>query len=86
MYEGRLLRKLARRAVECSKGVWVKNMAKCVGEFEWQGIGGDAIKSLTDAEIEYAVKRCLKEGEEHVDEGVGGETKTVNDKGNCPWL
>ena len=27
------------------------NMAKCVGELEWQGIGGDAIKSLTDAEI-----------------------------------
>jgi len=26
-------------------------MVKCVGEFEWQGIGGDAIKSLTDAEI-----------------------------------
>ena len=29
----------------------MKNMAKCVGEFEWQGIGADAIKSLTDAEI-----------------------------------
>ena len=26
-------------------------MAKCVGEFEWQGIGGDAIKGLTDVEI-----------------------------------
>ena len=51
MYEGRLLRKIARQAVECGKGVWVKNMAKCVGVFEWQGIGGDTIKSLTDAEI-----------------------------------
>ena len=50
-YEGRLLRKIARRGVECSKGVLVKNMAKCVGELQWQGIGGDAIKSLTDAEI-----------------------------------
>ena len=50
MYEGRLLRKLVRRAVECSNGVWVKNMAKCVGEFEWQGIGA-YFKSLTDAEI-----------------------------------
>ena len=29
----------------------MKNTAKCVGEFEWQGVGGDAIKSLTDAEI-----------------------------------
>ncbi len=43
MYEGRLLRKIARRAIECSKGIWVKNMAKCVGEFEWKGVGGDAI-------------------------------------------
>ena len=51
MYEGRLLRKIARQAIECSKGIWVKNTAKCVGEFEWQGIGADAIKSLTDAEI-----------------------------------
>ena len=34
MYEQRLLRKIARRAVECGKGVWMKNMAKCVGEFE----------------------------------------------------
>ena len=50
MYEGRLLRKIARRAIECGKGK-VKNMAKCVGEFEWQGVGGDAIKSLTDTEI-----------------------------------
>ncbi len=52
MYEGRLLGKIARRAIECGKGIWVKNMAKCVGEFEWQGVGGDAIKSLTDAEID----------------------------------
>ena len=27
-------------------------MAKCVGEFEWQGMEGDAIKSLTDSEID----------------------------------
>ena len=51
MYKGRLLRKIVRQAVECGKGVWVKNMAKCVGVFEWQGIGGDTINSLTDAEI-----------------------------------
>ena len=29
----------------------MKNMAKCVGEFKWQGIGGDAIKSLTDSKF-----------------------------------
>ena len=29
----------------------MKNMAKCVGEFKWQGIGGEAIKSLTDSKF-----------------------------------
>ena len=42
--------KIARRAVGRSKGVWLKNTAKCVVEFEWQGIGRDAI-SLINAEI-----------------------------------
>ena len=42
--------KTARRAVGRSKGVWLKNMAKFVVEFEWQGIGRDAI-SLINAEI-----------------------------------
>ena len=32
LYEGRLLKKIARQAVECGKGVWIKNMAKCVGD------------------------------------------------------
>ena len=50
-YEGRLLRKIARQAMQCGKGVWVKNLAKCIGDFEWQGMGGDVMKSLTDAEI-----------------------------------
>ena len=49
MYEGRLLRKIARQGVERSKGVLVKNMAKCVGELQWQGIGGDVIKMLLRA-------------------------------------
>ena len=50
-YEERLLRKIARQALECGKGVWVKNLAKCIGDFEWQDMGGDVMKSLTDAEI-----------------------------------
>ena len=40
MYKERLLRKLARQAVECGKGAWVKNMDKCFGEFGWQGMEG----------------------------------------------
>ena len=28
-YEGRLLKKIVSQAVECGKGGWVKNMARC---------------------------------------------------------
>ena len=30
MHEGRFLRKIARQAIECGKGIWVKNMVKYV--------------------------------------------------------
>ena len=42
VYEGRLLRKVAREAVKCGKGVWIRNMAKCMRGFEWQDMGVDA--------------------------------------------
>ena len=51
LYEGRILKKIARQAVECGKGVWIGNMTKCVGDFGWQSVGGDAIADLTDSEI-----------------------------------
>ena len=57
LYEGRLLKKIARQAVECGKVVWIRNMAKCMGDFEWQSVGGDAIAKLTDSEI-GAVLSC----------------------------
>ena len=37
--------------MECGKGVWIGNMAKCVGDFGWQSVGGDAIVDLSDSEI-----------------------------------
>ena len=46
LYEGRILKKIARQAMECGKGVWIGNMAKCVG--------GDAIADLTDSEINWS--------------------------------
>ena len=38
----------------CGKGAWVKNMAKCVGDFGWSGMGVDAVpvKNLSDSEIQ----------------------------------
>ena len=50
-YEGRLLRKVAREAVKCGKGVWIRNMAKCMGDFEWEDMRVDAIKGFRDQEI-----------------------------------
>ena len=52
LIEGRLLRKIARHSVGCGKGAWVKNMAKCVGDFGWSGMGVDAMKNLSDSEIQ----------------------------------
>ena len=51
VYKGRLLRKIARHSVGCGKGAWVKNMAKCVGDFGWSGMGVDSVKNLSDSEI-----------------------------------
>ena len=50
MYEERLLRKIARRAVECSKGVWVKYMAKLCWLVRVARYRRSAIKSLTDTQ------------------------------------
>ena len=41
VYKGRLLRKVARDAVKCGNGVWIKNMAKCMRDFEWQDMRVD---------------------------------------------
>ena len=51
-YEGRLMRKITRHSVGCGKGAWVKNMAKCVSDFGWSGMGVDAVKNLSDSELQ----------------------------------
>ena len=50
-YEGRLLKKIVSQAVECGKGGWVKNMARCTDDFGWSGMEVDAVRSLSDLEI-----------------------------------
>ena len=35
----------------CGKGAWVKNIAKCVGDFGWSGLGVDVVMNLSDLEI-----------------------------------
>ena len=44
VYEGRLLRKVAREAVKCGKGVWIKNMAEWLRDFELQDMGVERLR------------------------------------------
>ena len=50
-YEGKLLKRIIRQAVECGKGGWVKNMARCTDDFGWSGVGADAVRSLSESDI-----------------------------------
>ena len=38
-------------------------MAKCVDDFEWQSVGGDAIANLIDSEIEAMFCSVVLHGE-----------------------
>ena len=71
--------------MDCGKGVWIRNMAKCVGDYEWQSVGGDAIVNLTDSGIPAMLSCavCIEKDEEHADEGSGGETKAEDDERKC---
>ena len=51
VYEGRLLRKVALRAVEWRKGCWIRSIAKCVGKFGWQDVSGGMIRELSQSEV-----------------------------------
>ena len=60
-YEGRLLKKIISQAVECGNGGWVKNMARCTDDFWWSGMEVDAVRSLSDSEIQEDVGECCVE-------------------------
>ena len=64
VYERRLLRKVAREAVKCGKGVWIKNMVICKRDFELQDMRVDTIKGLRDQEIVEMLRSvcCVKKG------------------------
>ena len=46
-----LLKSIVRQALECGKGGWVKNMARCTDDFGWSGVGVDTVRTLSDFEI-----------------------------------
>ena len=95
MYKGRLLRKIARQAVECGKGIWVKNMAKCFVEFGWQGMDGNAITDLSEPEIRDMLSsiawrevryRWQKEMEERPKLGMLNEIAALEGESSCAVL
>ena len=70
-------------------------MAKCVGEFKWHGIGGDAITSLTDTEIgdmlssvawRKARSMLMKELEERLKLGMMKEIAALELELSCAIL
>ena len=51
-----ILEKLARQAVECSKGVWMKNMSKCLDDFGWSSMEMGAIRRMSSHEVGEMLK------------------------------
>ena len=51
VYEGRLLRKVALRAVDLGKGCWIRSISKCVGKFGWQDVSDEMIRELSQTEV-----------------------------------
>ena len=61
VHEGRLLRKVALRAVEWVKGCWIGSIAKCVGKIGWQDVSGGMIRELSQSEVNDMLLCCLEE-------------------------
>ena len=52
MHHAAYISRMIVQAVECGKGGWVKNIARCTDDFGWSGVGADAVSSLSDSEIQ----------------------------------
>ena len=53
-----LLISVATQAVENGKGVWLRNLVKCLDDFEWQNIRVDTMGTLSGAEIEKILRNA----------------------------
>ena len=51
VYEGRLLRKVASEAVECSRGSWMRSISKCVEKCGWQDVNIGVIRELSEVDV-----------------------------------
>ena len=51
MYDKRLLRRVAIESVRHSKGSWMKKMARCCQDFDWENVGQMHIQNLSETEL-----------------------------------
>ena len=79
MYDKRLLRRMATESVQHGKGSWVRKMASCCRDFDWENVGQPQMQNLSETELrgmlESVAQRKVK-GE--VEKGIGEETEVVD--------
>ena len=51
MYDKRLLRRVATESVQHGKGLWVRKMARCCQDFDWENVGQPQIQNLSETEL-----------------------------------
>ena len=51
VYEGRLLQRIARQVVQFGSGSWLRSIGRCIGEFGWQDLSGNAIRDLSRGDL-----------------------------------
>ena len=51
MYDKRPLRRVAIESVRHGKGLWMRKMARCFQDFDWENVGQMHIQNLSETEL-----------------------------------
>ena len=51
MYDKRLLRRVGIESVCHGKGLWMRKMARCCQDFDWENVGQMHIQNLSETEL-----------------------------------
>ena len=51
MYDKRLLRRVAIESVRHGHGSWIRKMARCCQDFDWENVGRMHIQNLSETEL-----------------------------------
>ena len=65
-----LLQRIARQVVQFGSVSWLRSIGRCIGEFGWQDLSGNAIRSVKGRFEEYVVEHCMEESKRRVVEGI----------------